>query len=575
MTSPLPSTGTDAGRARRQQRVDELCGAALRAVSGDRALHLRGGQLYRGESPYPAGAPHLRPELDEDDFASFRGAADGLALRRRYCDLDLHQRLRPDGELAGLVFDLLEQFRVESLAPDAMPGVKANLRHRHGTWSAAFHRSGFTETGSGLLLYTVAQACRARVCGEPVVAATEGLIEATRFALGPAIGEPMSLLRRHRADQGAYARPARAIADWVAAMLAAALPDGGSRGARPGRGWFRLFLDPRPTGGHAGPSSSADRGGGADRTPGYRAFTRAYDRECPAAELVAPERLAGLRQRLDQRVREHPVNVARLAMEVHQVLAAPHADGSEFGQEQGRVDGRRLARLVTSPGERRLFQDERAEWAPDCHVTFLVDCSGSMRRHHERLAVALDVLLRAFDQAGVSSELLAFTTGAWNGGRAARAWRRAGCPPYPGRLNELCHLVLKDADSTWRRSRPGIAALLQEDLYREGVDGEAVAWAWGRLRGHPQRRRVLVVVSDGSPMDSATNLANPAGYLDRHLREMVARVQSCGTDEIVGVGVGLDLGELYAHSTAVDLDAAAVKDVCRSVVALMAQARRR
>lgn len=187
----------------------------------------------------------------------------------------------------------------------------------------------------------------------------------------------------------------------------------------------------------------------------------------------------------------------------------------------------------------------------------------------------IDVLVRALELAGAATEVLGFTTGAWNGGRALREWRRAGRPRHPGRLNEVTHLVLKDADSPWRRSRGGIAALLKNDLFREGVDGEAVAWACERMAVRSEHTRLLVVVSDGSPMDSATHLVNDADYLDQHLRAVVAREESRGSARILGLGVGLDLSRYYARCHALDLAASTGNEMFHDVLALLAGRGRR
>ena len=233
----------------------------------------------------------------------------------------------------------------------------------------------------------------------------------------------------------------------------------------------------------------------------------------------------------------------------------PASDGWDDGLEEGRVDGRRLARLVGSPGERRLFRAERLQPAASCVVAFLVDCSGSMRRHVDAVALLVDVLVRALEQAGVASELLGYTTGAWNGGRAAADWQRAGRPPRPGRLNEVCHLVFKDADTPWRRARRDIAALLKADLFREGIDGEAVEWACRRLEARGESRRLLVVISDGWPADTATGLANDPRYLERHLREVLLRREREGRVEIRGLGIGGDAEAGAFHRRALVVDA--------------------
>jgi cobaltochelatase CobT len=176
-----------------------------------------------------------------------------------------------------------------------------------------------------------------------------------------------------------------------------------------------------------------------------------------------------------------------------------------------------------------------------------------MKQHIEAIAMLSDVLVRALDQVEVATEILGFTTAAWSGGRAQRDWLQHGRPKHPGRLNELCHMIYKDADTRWRRARPSIAALLKPDLFREGVDGEAVEWACSRMSGRDVPRRILLVVSDGSPMDTATNLANDTCYLDNHLKQVVARNEHSGEVEIYGLGVGLDLSPYYSRSLAIDI----------------------
>jgi cobaltochelatase CobT len=307
----------------------------------------------------------------------------------------------------------------------------------------------------------------------------------------------------------------------------------------------------------------------------YRVFTGAYDREADAATLARAEVLAAHRARLEQRIAAQGVSAARLARALHALLAAPAEQGWDGAREEGRIDGRSLARLVATPLERRLFRQERFEPQADAAVTFLVDCSGSMKEHAETLAVLLDVLARAFGMAEIPCEVLGFTTGAWNGGRALRAWKQTGRPAHPGRLNERLHLVFKSFETTWRRARPAMAALLQADLFREGIDGEAVEWASARLAARDERRKFLFVVSDGSPMDTATALANDAHYLDQHLRDAVARVEAAGAIEVIGLGVGLDLSPFYGRSHVLDLGGAIGSAMFGEVLELLAGRHRR
>lgn len=570
-----------AAAARHQQAVEELCAAAVRSLSGEPDLHFRGRRLHRGRRALPLFAPHLHPSYESDDFGSFRGAADGLALRLRWSDEAVHRSLCPGGPVQRLLFDLLEQFRAESLVPAGLPGVVHNLRHRHEAWSLAFFHSGLAETASGMLLYTVAQICRSRVMGEPVVEATEDRIETTRAGLAPLLGHLLAGLRRDRHDQRAYARHALVLGETVAGLLhEAGYEPGKTPAGQTARdsehAAFSLVMDLEASGlegstaGAAGPARALP----APDSP-YRVYTTAYDTELRPAAGVRREQLQAWREQLDRAVAAQRVNIPRLARQLQALLAEPVQDGWQGAQEEGRIDGRRLAQLVASPTERRLFRTEQTALQADCVLALLVDCSGSMRQHIESLAPVLDVLLRALEQAGVATELLGFSTGAWNGGRAYRDWRRAGRPAHPGRLNEACHLVFKDADTPWRRARPAIAALFKSDLFREGIDGEAVDWACRRLNARSHARRLLVVVSDGCPMDGATTLANGASCLDQHLQAVVARHEAAGQVRLHGLGVSLDLSPYYTRSQALDLTALQGQRVCAEVLSLLGGHRQR
>jgi cobaltochelatase CobT len=564
---------SEAARTRQQQEVDELCAAAIRALSGEPRAHFRQRRLHCGPTPVAARAPHLQPSLEDDDFDSFRGVADGLALRLSLSDADLHRGLAPEGDEAALVFEMLEQFRVEALAPRDKPGIARNLRHRHETWSHSFHASGLTDTARGYLLYAVAQICRSRVTRQRVWAETEDFIEEARFILAPLLGHELAQLGRTRSDQAAYAAHARAIAEKVAGMLRASSEEQeGDETRRNQRNGFSIWLESWDEQESTDPAPAGQRRAVTDSEHGYRVFTGAYDREDAARALVPPALLEEYRRLLDDRVAEQKLNVSRFARELRGLLAEPARDGWEGQQEAGLVDGRTLVQLIASPTERRLFRTERYEPVTNCMVTFLVDCSASMRQYRQSLATIVDVFARALDLAGVSSELLGFTTGAWNGGRAMREWQRAGRPSGPGRLNERRHLVFKDADTPWRMARRGIAAMLKDDLYREGIDGEAVRWACERMQGRPEEMRLLVVVSDGSPMDSATTLANDEQYLDHHLRFVVADEEAKGT-RVHGLGVGLDLSGYYSRSHIVDLDEGVSNRTVREIIDLLADNR--
>jgi len=546
-------------RARRRQKIEELCAATLRALTGDAGLHYRGRCWHHGTRPLPPQAPHLRLDPDRDGLADFRAAADGTALRLLHSDAALHRIRCPADPVERLIFELLEQLRVETLVPADLPGMAANLRHRFEAWSLALHHAGVTDSQLGVLLYTVTQVCWSRLSTLPVLEDTEGAIEATRAAIAPMLGAPLAGIRRHRQDQAAFSVHALAIARIVGATVRAAKA-GRSAGDVAERKQedelaalsLRLGFD-RAEGDDSAAASAGEGKAFGDAGRGYRVYTSRYDTEVAAGPLVRKALLREYRERLDRLIAGQGMNVVRLARVFGAILGEPCRDGWLFGEEEGQVDGRRLARLISSPAERRLFRRERHPPAANCLVSFLVDCSGSMKSHIEPVATMIDILIRALEMAGVSTDLLGFTTGAWNGGRAHREWMSRGRPRNPGRLNEICHLVFKDADRSWRRSRAEIAALLKADLFREGIDGEAVDWACERMIARSEPRRILIVISDGCPMDRATGLANDALYLDNHLREVLARRERQGAVEILGLGVGLDLGTFYPRHLATDM----------------------
>jgi cobaltochelatase CobT len=560
--------------ARHQQRVEQLCAAALRALCGEPALHFRGGRLHHGEAALALHAPHLAPSLEHDDFFSFRGAMDSIALRRRHSDAAAHRLHCPSDPVERMLFELLEQLRAESLAPPHLPGMRHNLLHRFSAWSLAFHHSGATATSLGILVYTVAQICWSRLSGHAVLDETEGLIEATRAALAPVLGADLAGLRRHRGAQDAYAPHALAIARLVGEMQRAAAEGAARSGARPGAAGFSLFIDAGAEHDAAMAPALAGAGQAPPAASAYRVFTRAYDREVPARTLVREALLRELRVGLDASVAARAINLGRLARQCTALLALPRRDGWTEGEEEGRIDGRRLAQLVAAPAERRLFRLERHVPATDCVASFLIDCSGSMKEHIAQVAVLVDLLARALEQAGAATEILGFTTGAWNGGRARSDWLRQGRPADPGRLNERCHIVFKDAATSCRRARSAIAALLKQDLFREGINGEALEWAAARLRARAEQRRLLFVISDGSPTDTATGLANHGGYLERHLKQVVAQLEREGVVEIYGIGVGPDLSELYRHCLATDLSAPVTQALLSEIILLAGRRRR-
>lgn len=555
MTPPLR-------REKRQQQLEELCAATLRALSGERRVRYRGGRLEVQERYFPVHAPHLHPNPEHDESLAWRGVADSLALRLKHSDQALVRQVLPQQPIARLVFELLEQLRVESLVADCHPGARRNMLRRFEQWSQQFLDAGHTEGHIGLLLFTLAQMSWILLCGGRAGEQTEMLIEAPRLSLLGHFGAAFGLMRRCRQDQPAFTEHALLIAAKVQALIedldTERLGDDESNASEVVEKVhlaFALLLDVDQDG-EGKISSSGDTHGnprGSNDTFSYQVFSREHDCEHDATSLVRPDLLRELRQRLDRRLAAQGLNLPRLAKRLGALLAAPRRDGWAFAQTEGQIDAGRLSRLIISPEQREIFRHELERPHSDCLVTLLIDNSGSMRNHIESIALLADAFSRALELAGARSEILGFTTGQWNGGRPLKRWRALGQPANPGRLNELSHVVYKNAETSWRRARPSIAALLKSDLFREGIDGEALLWARQRLLQRESRRRILIVISDGCPMDSATHQTNQQDILDLHLKQVARQIEQEGNVELYALGVGLDLSAYYRRSLELDL----------------------
>lgn len=546
-----------------------LAGATARALSGDKSLHVRGNFFYRDETRLNCTAPHLYFETRDAATAhGVRAQGDAVALRVRHSDPALHDAGRPTSPIEKRVFDLLEQLRVESLVAPYMHGQARNLDTHFLRWSQAFHHAGLTETGVGLLVFTVTQICWSRLTTHPVPEDIDGLIESTRVNLAPTIGVSLSGLREHRFDQRRYARDALQIANAIGELVR---DEAGVREGAPERdvasrllAALALFGEMDLENAEEGTASSGHASPHSVNTQAYRVYTRQYDKLSDARTLARPAELKHYRAELDQQVADAGIHTGHLARQLRRLLCTTEARGFEGGHEEGLIDSASLAQFIASPGVKTIFRQPRREPIANCLVTLLIDCSGSMKAHLPQLAVLADSLTRALDRIGVSSELLGFSTLAWHGGRARLDWARAGKHATPGRLNETHHIVFKAEDEAWRHARPAIASLLKTDWCREGIDGEALAWACTRMRASKAVRRILVFISDGCPMDGATQQANGEAYLDSHLRQVVA--QHDHAIELCGLGIGQDLSRYFRRSMGIDLTEAMDGRVLSTVV---------
>lgn len=555
--------------SRDAEQFAAIGGAVARSLTGDASLQWSGQTLYRGTTVVPLNAAHQSDVAQR--LLDQRALLDGAALRLQLSDRDLHAQHCPEDSVERFVYELLEQLRVEALAPDDLPGLQHNLRERFLRWADAFQNSGLTETSLGILLFTIAVTSWSRLTGEEPPDQMSDLMEATRINIVPDIGPMLRGMRDEIRHQSRFLPHAIALSQWVAGAIANAEHQAGNTArTRPQRNGFALRLHFESTQTPDPPVATSGQSNAWQASlQRYRVFTKAYDRQADATELVRAAQLRALRAEMDNELAELGINVPRLARILLNRLSRPERDGWEFEQEEGLIDGRRLARLIADPQARFIFQQEFIRPVSNAAVTFLLDCSGSMKAHAQPVSLMVDVLGRAMDMVGIQNEILGFSTQSWNGGRAKRDWMRAGKPALPGRLNEQLHIVFKPANRDWRRARSGVAALRRSDLFREGIDGEALAWAAQRLGQTPANRRLLVVVSDGCPMDSATHQENDEHYLDEHLKQVIREIECSQRVDVFALGVGLDLGCFYRHRLALDLTGGISEAVLLEIVNML------
>jgi cobaltochelatase CobT len=308
---------------------------------------------------------------------------------------------------------------------------------------------------------------------------------------------------------------------------------------------------------HAAPSAGGGAAAGSRHDPdrlagerGYQVYTTSYDRVVNAAALATREELAQLRSRLEGELTSTRPTIARLAKRLLRVLLARQAREWRFDLDDGLLDGSRLAAVVAGRGTARPFKQEADASFPSTVITLLIDHSGSMRgRPMQIAAMTVEIFARVLERCGVKCEVLGFTTREWDGGEPGREWAAAGYRELPGRLNSLEHIVTKSADVPWRRARVALGLFLRDEMLKENIDGEAVLWAHARLMARPERRRILVVISDGTPMEEATLAANGFDYLDDHLAAVVGELESRSPVQLAAIGIGHDVSRFYRNAT--------------------------
>jgi len=530
---------TEAG----QRLTDRLSSAGLRAVAGEPAAELRGQRLEVAGRPIGIVVPYLAGDIAMLTADERRGVVDALGLRVRFSDRDLHLSLTPTEPLERIVFDIAEQFRCEALTPPRWRGVRRNRDAAFSHWSEAAQNERLTETGVGLLIFTITQMLRARLLRQPTTEQIDDLIETTRGNLAKLVGHALISLPDLVDDQAAFADPAAEIARLLAEMvgdaseLKPALEDERTRLLIP-LDWDALDYEL---------SAAPGQQSVADSRSDYRVFSTEYDVEVPAVSLYPPATLRRLRADLEEHRSAQVVSLARLSLRLQALFGTSKLDGWRGGEDDGFLDSNRLAQIVANPTEASVYKQPLARPTAEAAVSFLIDTSGSMKlQRYQGVAVLVDTMVRALEMGGITSEVLGFTTASWGGGRARQDWvaaaRSAGSVDDPGRVADLQHIVYKSAEQSWRQTRFSIAAMMRTDHYREGVDGEAVTWAATRLAARPERRKVLVLISDGFPMETSTARLNRDGYLLDHFRWAWERAGQGG--QSVHFRGGVELGAI-------------------------------
>ena len=543
----------------------------------------------RARLPLPTRA------LPAAEMAKLRGAADSVALRLRHHDDAVHAARSPGQRDAKDVYDALEQARVEVVGTAHMAGVAANIRARLCDECEAEGYDRMTRKDQLPLPAALSLLARERMSGEPVPPAAARILESWRGTLGDDAEGALAEMASAQNDQTRFTRAARKL---LAALNLAeaeveAEPDdqtdegedGGeqagsqdnadeaegdtqadtdsSMGAQPEQMQGEATEDEGQDDSEedAAAAEGDDRPGGPqtrrekpipDDHMAYRAYSRTHDEETDAEDLCDPEELARLRQQLDQQLQHLQGVVSKLANRLQRRLLAQQTRAWEFDLDEGMLDAGRLARVVVNPLLSLSYKRERETDFRDTVVTLLIDNSGSMRgRPITVAAMCGDILARTLERCAVKVEVLGFTTRAWKGGHSRERWVAEGKPRNPGRLNDLRHIIYKSADAPWRRARKNLGLMLREGLLKENIDGEALLWAYRRLMARPEHRRILMVISDGAPVDDSTLSVNPGNYLEKHLREVIREIEGRDLIELIAIGIGHDVTRYYRRAVTI------------------------
>ncbi|MDQ4136708.1 MAG: cobaltochelatase subunit CobT [Pseudomonadota bacterium] len=570
----------------------------MRAVARKSDLEV----AYASDRPALMGDKARLPEpprrLTPLDVAVLRGHADSMALRLACHDPVVHRRLAPEGQAARAVFDAIEQARVESIGSRRMAGMASNLS---AMLEDRYHRGGkyeeITDRADAPLEDALALMVRERLTGLKPPPAAAKIVDLWRDDIEAKAGRNLDRLLKNIEHQRDFARSVRDLLTSLDMADEAAFdpedeesqdeneanqdPQQGEGESEEEAQGDRAEVDvsddasedieegateaaDAPSGELPDEADEADSEEASEawrppssqrnepRGPDYKAFTAKFDEVIHAEDLCDPDELTRLRAYLDKQLAHLQGVVGRLANRLQRRLMAQQNRAWEFDLEEGMLDPARLPRIVMDPFQPLSFKHEKDTNFRDTVVTLLLDNSGSMRgRPITVAATCADILARTLERCGVKVEILGFTTRAWKGGQARELWLQSGKPANPGRLNDLRHIIYKPADAPWRRARKNLGLMMREGLLKENIDGEALDWAHKRLLGRPEQRRILMVISDGAPVDDSTLSVNPGNYLERHLRYVIEEIETRSPVELIAIGIGHDVTRYYRRAVTI------------------------
>jgi cobaltochelatase CobT len=572
---------------------------ATKVMADDAELSVSFSVDPAGQTADTIRLPQVSRRLTREEVLLARGTADAFALRHKFHDTKTNARYMPQGQMARDLYEAMETARIEAVGAQHMPGTAGNIDAKIGNEAQRKGYDQVSDSANAPLATAAGYLIRHLATGRDLPKGAENVMNLWRGFIEDQAGGTLENLTDILSDQKAFAKFARQmISDLGYADQLGDDPDSADEDLEDEAEQNQDDQDePDSTGddesegeeAEASPEQAqedqqdqsqaeismdeqADAEMGeetempdgeapleppaplpiSDADPNYQVFSTDNDEEVRAEDLAEPVELERLRAYLDQQLEPLKGAVSRLANKLQRRLQAQQNRSWEFDLEEGILDAGRLARVVSNPTTPLSFKMEKDTEFRDTCVTLLLDNSGSMRgRPISIAAICADVMARTLERCAVKVEILGFTTKAWKGGLAREKWLADGRPVTPGRLNDLRHIIYKSADAPWRRARPNLGLMMKEGLLKENIDGEALEWAHRRMMARPEQRKVLMVISDGAPVDDSTLSVNPANYLEKHLRDVIAMVEKRKAVELVAIGIGHDVTRYYERAVTI------------------------